>query len=68
MNRREILRLAAAGGVTYLAGPHIPALGAQTLRDRLISPGCTRSRVKVAKIYLGVPGSHYPNPDLDLRK
>jgi hypothetical protein len=24
--------------------------------------------VKVAKIYLGVPGSHYPNPDLDLQK
>jgi hypothetical protein len=62
------LILAAAGGAAYLAGPQIPAFGAQTQRDRLLSPGCRRSRVKVAKIYLGVPGSHYPNPDLDLRR
>jgi len=67
-SRREILRLAAAGGLAYLAQPHTPALRAQTQRERLVSPGCRRSRVKVAKIYLGVPGSHYPNPDLDLRK
>ncbi len=68
MNRREVLRLAAAGGAAYLAGPQIPAFGAQAQRSRLISPGCRRSKVKVAKIYLGVPGAHYPNPDLDLKK
>ncbi len=68
MNRREVLRLAAAGGATYLVGPQVPTFGTQNQRNRLISPGCRKSRVKVAKIYLGVPGAHYPNPDLDLKK
>lgn len=68
MNRREVLRLAAAGGVTYLAGPHFPALGVQAQRNSLLSPGSRRSKVKVAKVYVGVAGSHYPNPDLDMRK
>ncbi|UCE48456.1 MAG: hypothetical protein JSW47_23035, partial [Phycisphaerales bacterium] len=68
MNRRGLLRLVAAGGAAYLAGPRSWANSAQVESNRLISPGCRRSRVKVAKIYLGVPGSHYPNPDLDLKK
>jgi hypothetical protein len=67
-SRREILRLAAAGSLAYLARPTIPALWAQTPPRGLVSPGARRSKVKVAKIYLGVPGSHYPNPDLDLKK
>jgi hypothetical protein len=68
MNRREFLRLVAAGSATYLASPYIWASSAQTDSNRLVSPGCRRSRVNVAKIYLGVPGSHYPNPGLDLTK
>jgi hypothetical protein len=36
MNRRELLRLAAAGGAAYLAGPQILAFGAQTQGDILI--------------------------------
>jgi len=68
MNRRELLRLVAAGSVTHLGSPYICASGAQVKRNRLISPGCRRSKVKVAKIYLGVQGSHYPNPNLDLNK
>lgn len=67
-SRREILRLAAAGSLAYLARPSIPALRGQTPPRGLVSPGARRSRVKVAKIYVGVPGSHYPNPDLDLKK
>jgi len=67
-SRREILKLAAAGSLAYLAQPHLPALRAQTAPHGLVSPGARRSKVKVAKIYLGVPGSHYPNPDLDLKK
>jgi len=68
MNRRELLRLVAAGSATYLSSPYICASDAQVERNRLISPGCRRSKVKVAKIYLGVQGSHYPNPDLDMNK
>lgn len=68
MNRRELLQLAAAGGASYLGVPHVLSLGAGAGNGMLVSPGCRKSKVKVAKIYLGVQGSHYPNPDLDLRK
>ena len=68
INRRELLRLMAAGSAAYLTSPYIRAGGAQIEKNKLISPGCRRSKVKVAKIYLGVQGSHYPNPDLDLKK
>jgi hypothetical protein len=68
MNRRELLRLMAAGGATYLTSPYVQAGDAPIQGNRLISPGCRRSKVKVAKIYLGVQGSHYPNPDLDMKK
>ncbi len=67
-SRREILKLAAAGSLAYFAQPHLPTLRAQTTPRGLLSPGSRRSKVKVAKIYLGVQGSHYPNPDLDLKK
>jgi len=68
INRRELLKLAAAGSAAYLGGPSILAFGARPEKSKLVSPGCRRSKVKVAKIYLGVPQSHYPNPDLDLKK
>jgi len=68
INRREILKLAAAGGVVCLGGSAMPAVGARARKAKLISPGCRRSKVKVAKIYLGVPQSPYPTPNLDLKK
>jgi len=76
INRRELLKLAAAGGASYLGGHGIGTppggnpltFGPRGQKSRLISAGCRRSKVKVAKIYLGIPQSHYPNPDLDLEK
>ncbi|MHC4654053.1 MAG: twin-arginine translocation signal domain-containing protein [Planctomycetota bacterium] len=68
INRRELLKFAAAGGAACLAGPNMLAFGARPQKSKLISPGCRRSKVKVAKIYMGIPQSHYPNPDLDLKK
>ena len=32
---------------------------------KLISPGCRRSKVKIARLYFGVPKAHYPNPAID---
>jgi L-arabinose isomerase len=32
----------------------------------LVSPGCRRSKVKVAKIYLGTPRAHWPTPNMDI--
>ena len=68
LDRREFLQLAAAGAAVQFGAPCILAAGTRQDRSRLISPGCRRSKVKVAKIYVGVQGSHYPNPDLDVKK
>jgi hypothetical protein len=68
INRRDLLKFAAAGSAVFLAGQGMSAFGERWQRSKLISPGCRRSKVKVAKIYIGIPQSHYPNPDLDLQK
>ncbi len=68
INRRELLKLVAAGSAVCLGGDGIVTFAARPDRSKLISPGCRRSKVKVAKIYMGIPQSHYPNPDLDLQK
>jgi hypothetical protein len=33
----------------------------------LVSPGCRKSRVKVAKLYLGIPNALWPTPKMDLK-
>jgi hypothetical protein len=70
INRREFLELTAAGCAMYLCRPVIPAYGADLSRKGLISPGCRKSKVKVARIYLANPSnpwSLWPKPDLDLK-
>ena len=68
IDRRELLKLAVAGGTTYLCSRSVLAFGGQPAKSKLISPGCRRSKVEVAKIYIGIPQSLYPNPNLDLPK
>jgi hypothetical protein len=69
VNRREFLQLTAAGGALCLGAPSILAFAANPKGPRLISPGCRRSKVKVARIYMGKPGNPYwPKPKLDLKK
>lgn len=63
MNRREFL-MASIGAMGTLAAM-------RTVRgegQKLISPGCRRSMVRVAKLYLGVPKAHWPTPLLDLNE
>jgi hypothetical protein len=68
ISRRELMKLAGVGGAAYFCYPGITAFGAEGAKRRLISPGCKGTKVKVAKIYVGIPGGHYPNPDMDLKK
>ncbi|MFC2156302.1 twin-arginine translocation signal domain-containing protein [Acidobacteriota bacterium] len=68
INRREFIKLSAAGGAVCLAGPGMFIPGSGFSSDRPISPGCRKSKVKVAKIYLGQPQPHWPTPSLDLEK
>jgi hypothetical protein len=50
MDRRELLKLVAAGSAACLGGDSILAVAARPDRSKLISPGCRRSKVRVAKI------------------
>jgi hypothetical protein len=64
INRREFLEL-TAGSAACLAGAGLFATGARAAGTKLISPGCRRSKVKVARLYMGVRGAHWPTPLLN---
>jgi hypothetical protein len=66
VNRRDFLQTAAGCALCFRARQAWPALqGASPLG--LISPGCVRSRVRIAKIYAGIPKALWPTPKLDLK-
>jgi hypothetical protein len=70
IDRREFLQMAAAGGALCLCGSSVLAFAANRKPTSLISPGCRRSKVKVARIYMANPAnpwSLWPKPDLDLK-
>jgi hypothetical protein len=64
--RREFLQLTLAGTALGFGGAGMCAWGAGPRATTLISPGCRRSKVKVARLYLAIPGSGWPTPKLDL--
>ncbi len=67
INRREFLQLTAAGSALCLAG--VGCQGPVVLSRKspgLISPGCRRTKVKVARIYMGTSHGLWPKPKLDL--
>jgi len=67
MKRREFVQLSLAGGALCLGASTRRALGAAPATSKLLSPGCRRSKVKVARIYMGDPNLRgWPEPDLNL--
>ena len=68
MKRREFIQLAAASGVLWLSGPSLWPSGARPQGSNLISPGARKTRVKVARIYMGTSDGLWPKPNLDFRK
>ena len=69
LDRREFLQLAAAGCAVSLSGSNLVTFGAASAGSRLVSPGCRGSKVKVARIYIGIRNNLYwPQPNLDLAK
>lgn len=66
MNRRQFIQAGLGGTALYLGGGGLITMAAQLQEPRLISPGCRKSKVKVARLYLGVHKAHYPNPAMDL--
>jgi hypothetical protein len=67
IGRREFLQLVAAGGVLYASGSSLLAFGAEPGKSKLISPGCRRTKVKVARLYMGLANPHWPKPSLNLK-
>ena len=67
LRRREFLQAAAAAGALTFIRPGILAAGSSAQPPAIISPGCRRSRVRVAKIYMGRPKAPWPTPQLDLK-
>jgi len=66
IHRRQFLQLAGVGAVMYFA-PTLPAWGRQSgLHPSLVSPGCRGSKVKVARLYLGISHAHWPTPTMEL--
>ena len=68
INRRDFLKVTAAGSTLFFAGPGIFSTFAHQNHSKLISPGCRGTKVKVAKIYMGLSQPHWPKPTLDLQK
>ena len=69
LKRREFLHLTLAGSALGIAGPCVLACAAGPAATRLVSPGCRRSKVKVARLYMGnqeSPNALWPKPKLDL--
>ncbi|HDT13583.1 MAG TPA: hypothetical protein ENO03_04425 [Candidatus Aminicenantes bacterium] len=70
IKRRDFLKISTAGGVACATGPGLFARAAGAAPDQaapgLVSPGCRGTKVKVAKLYMGKPGPHWPKPSLDL--
>lgn len=78
LKRRDFLKISAAGGAACAVPGGLLKTGgavksqlpvsASTLAPGLVSPGCRRSKVKVAKLYMGLPNPHWPKPSLDLKQ
>jgi len=68
MKRREFLQLAAVGGALCLRGSSLWVFGSKANGPRLISPGCRKTKVKVARLYMGTSHGLWPKPNLDFQK
>ncbi|MGE5293253.1 MAG: hypothetical protein ACM3VT_00340, partial [Solirubrobacterales bacterium] len=67
INRREFLQIAAGSGV-YFAGGAFFAGSARAAGSPLVSPGCRKSKVKVARIYMGTKEGLWPKPKLSFQE
>ncbi len=69
IGRREFLQLTVVGTVLNSSAPGVWACAVNAGASGLVSPGCRRSKVKVARIYMANAVSQqslWPKPKLDL--
>ena len=66
--RRSFLELSLVGaGLCGCGWARFGWASGLQMSPKLISPGCRRSKVKIARLYLGTVGGHWPHPKLDLQ-
>jgi len=65
IKRREFIRLTTAGTVLCLSPSGLLTFGMNRKGPKIISPGCRRSKVKVAKLYMGTSHGLWPKPDMN---
>jgi len=68
IKRREFLELAVAGTALGVGAPSMVAFGASPTGSKPISPGCRKSKVKVARIYMGTSEGLWPKPHLNFEE
>ncbi len=67
IQRRQFLQVSVAGTAMALGAANLVAAPADSSSlTRLVSPGCRRTKVKVARIYVGGVRTDWPRPGLDL--
>jgi len=64
MGRRAFLQVSAGTAILLGAGG---AFGASA-GIPVISPGCRTLKVKVARVYMGIPKAHWPTPTMDVNE
>lgn len=66
MKRRKFIQSAATGCAFCMCAGRALAGPQESMGPVLVSPGCRKSKVRVAKLYLGIPQAHWPHPKMDL--
>lgn len=65
IKRRDFIRLTAAGSALCIGHPGILGFGLNLQGPKIISPGCRKTKVKVARLYMGTSHGLWPKPNLD---
>jgi len=68
MKRREFLKISSATGAIGFGGIHRTAHAAAAGGAPLVSPGCRRTKVRVARIYMGTAHGLWPKPNLNFEE
>ncbi|MEW6235373.1 MAG: hypothetical protein AB1656_08310 [Candidatus Omnitrophota bacterium] len=67
IKRREFIQASAAGSALLLGASALPVKRSCAANGMIVSPGCRKSKVKVAKIYMGDAKPMWPKAELDLK-
>ncbi|MGI6456458.1 MAG: hypothetical protein ACOX5R_12695 [bacterium] len=66
MQRRDFLQFTLSSSTLFFGLTSLP-FTSHAAKSSLISPGCRKSKVKIARLFLGKPEPHWPHPTLDLQ-